>query len=319
MNKSKTALVLGATGGIGSELAYALLARGWSVNALVRDAHRAKKSSDPRIKLIEGDAMREADVIGAAQSASVIAHCVNPPGYKNWEKLVVPMIENSITAARASGARIVLPGTIYNFGLDAFPLISVASPQNPISRKGAIRVKLEQRLERAANDGIPVLIVRAGDFFGGKAGGNTWFAQGFVKPGKPLSSIQNPNSPNVAHSWAYLPDLAETMAELIERGPKRSFERFHFEGYHDATGDGMIEAIKDAAGNPSIPVRPFPWWLITLGSPFVPVFSEIREMRYLWNNGHQLDNKELIDTLGHEPRTPIAAAVRETLTHLGCI
>ncbi len=50
---------------------------------------------------------------------SVIVHAVNPPGYRDWEKLVLPMLNNAIAAAGAVGARIVLPGTVYNFGLDS--------------------------------------------------------------------------------------------------------------------------------------------------------------------------------------------------------
>src|SRR5690606_31022307 len=96
----------------------------------------------------------------------VIVHAVNPPGYRNWDRLVLPMIDNTIAAARAAGgARIVLPGTIYNFDPAKTPVISEISPQHPQSRKGAIRVELEERLRRAAPD-VPSLILRAGDFFG---------------------------------------------------------------------------------------------------------------------------------------------------------
>jgi hypothetical protein len=37
------------------------------------------------------------------------------------EVLLLPMLDNTITVARADGAGIVLPGTVYNFGPDAFP------------------------------------------------------------------------------------------------------------------------------------------------------------------------------------------------------
>ena len=36
-------------------------------------------------------------------------HAVNPSGYRNWATLVLPMIENTIAAARISGARVLLP------------------------------------------------------------------------------------------------------------------------------------------------------------------------------------------------------------------
>ena len=98
------------------------------------------------------------------------------------------MLDNTIAAARVTGARIVLPGTVYNFGPDAFPELRETSPQHPVTVKGGIRlVEMERRLHAAADAGTPVLIVRAGDFFGPKAA-NTWFSQGLQSSaGKPDS------------------------------------------------------------------------------------------------------------------------------------
>jgi len=319
MSPQKTALILGVTGGIGGQLSDALLAHGWAVVALVRNPAKAAKQCDPRVRLVAGDAMNAQDTRKAAEGVEVIAHCVNPPGYRDWDKLVLPMVENTIAAAKAVGARILLPGTIYNYGLDAYPDLRVASPQNPVSRKGAIRVELERRLEQASRDGVPVLIVRAGDFFGGKSAGSNWMSQGLVKPGKPLGSISSPNAPGVGHSWAYLPDLGETIALLLDRGAQTPFERYHFSGTYDATGDEMVDAIRTAAGKRDLKVRPFPWWIIILLSPFVTLFREMRELRYLWRYSTRLDNDELVAALGHEPRTPLVDAVRKTLTDLRCI
>ena len=147
MANGRTALVLGATGGIGGEVAARLVARGWRVRALNRNPAGMKPGED--IEWIAGDAMRKEDVLAAAQGASVILHGVNPPGYRDWDKLVLPMLESSIAAASATGARIILPGTVYNFGPDAFPLLSERSPQRPLTRKGKIRVEMERRLASA--------------------------------------------------------------------------------------------------------------------------------------------------------------------------
>lgn len=76
-------------------------------------------------------------VLAAAQGCAVIVHAVNPPGYRNWSKLVLPMVDNTIAAAQAQGATIVLPGTVYNFGPDTFPVLREASPQNqPANAQG---------------------------------------------------------------------------------------------------------------------------------------------------------------------------------------
>lgn len=312
----QTALVLGARGGIGGHITEALLGRGWKVRALVRDETRA--SRHPMMEWCIGDAMIAEDVLRAAQGVSLIVHAVNPPGYRNWETLVLPMLDNAINAAETVGARIVLPGTVYNFGPDAFPLLTEDSPQTPTTRKGKIRVEMEARLRAASTRGVPVLIVRAGDFFGPRAR-NNWFGQGLVEPGKPVRAISNPGRPGIGHQWAYLPDVAETMMRLLDRADELpTFAVFHMEGFWDVDGRQLPAAIERAVGH-HVKMKRVPWWMFRLCSPFVPLFKELVEMRYLWQGEVRMSNGKLLDFLGSEPRTPIDEAVFATLKDLECL
>jgi nucleoside-diphosphate-sugar epimerase len=317
MQNDRTALVIGATGGIGGEVAAALLADGWRVRGLSRTPGRAQARSE--IAWVTGNAMNFEDVRRAAEGATLIVHAANPAGYRDWDKLVLPMLDNTIAAARAVGARILLPGTIYNYGPDAFTMLREDSPQHPLTRKGSIRVEMERTLQQAAQEGVPVLIVRAGDFFGPHSG-NSWFSQGLVKPGKPVRSIMYPGKPDIGHAWAYLPDLAEAMVRLVELGDRlERFATYHFAGHWDADGTQMIAAIRRAVGNPDLPVRRFPWALATLLSPFVTLFREMRELRYLWQQPLRLNNSSLLQAIGTEPHTPLNEAVRKTLLGLNCL
>ena len=315
METARIALVLGATGGSGSEIASALVHRGWTVRGLVRDATRAHLAAG--IEWHEGDAMNANDVAKAARGVGVIVHAVNPPGYRNWNTLVLPMLDNTIAAARENNARIVFPGTVYNFGPDALPLLAESSPQQPETRKGAIRVQMEKRLEAAAVDGVRVLILRCGDFFGPRAG-NNWF-NAMVKPGQKLRSVSYPAQRDLPHAWTYLPDVGTTVALLLERENElAAFERFHFGG-HWVDGNTLMHAVRKAAANPKLPLRSFPWWLVTLASPFVTTFREVREMRYLWRQPLQLDNRKLVALLGAEPHTKLDTAIADTLQGMGCL
>ena len=322
MATGRIALVLGASGGIGGETARALTRHGWAIRALSRDAEKASRratAAGDHWGWVPGDAMDRASVVAAGKDASVIVHAVNPPGYRNWGGLVLPMIENTIEAARASGARVLLPGTIYNYGPDAFPVLSEDSPQHPATRKGAIRVKMELRLARAANAGVRSLVLRAGDFFGPQPG-QSWFSQGMVKPGKPVRTVTMPGRKGIGHSWAYLPDVAEAFARLAEREAGLAhFERFHFDGIWDADGLRMVEAIRRVAGDPGIKVKKLPWTLMSLMSPFNETVREMMEVRSLWQVPIRLDNARLVALLGAEPATPIGQAVEATLHGLGCL
>lgn len=317
-----TALVIGATGDFGDHITTVLLARGWRVRALNRrpDAAARAKPALVGAQWVKGDAMKPAEVIAAAEGCAIIVHAANPPGYRNWRGLALPMLKNSIAAAKASGARIVMPGNVYNYDPKLTPVIDETAPQRPRSAKGAVRVEMEELLEAAAAEHrVKSLIVRAGDFFGPRSD-NGWFAGQIVKPGKPVTGVVYPGVRAAAHAWAYLPDLAETAMRLIERRESLSdFAVFHFAGQVFHPGVAMAEAILRVAGNPKAPIRDFPWAMILAVSPVVPLFRELAEMRYLWRESLTLDNRRLVALLGAEPHTPIDVALRATLSDLGCL
>ena len=268
---------------------------------------------------VKGDALDRDSILAAAEGVDAIVHAVNPPGYKNWATLVVPMIENTIAAAKASGARILLPGTIYNYGADAFPVLREDSPQHATTLKGTIRIELEKRMQDAVADGVRSLILRCGDFFGPRSG-QSWFAQGMVKPKQPVTSITYPGAAGVGHDWAYLPDAAETFALLMDPEEElEPFARYHFRGDWDANGTEMIAAIRKAVGNDSIPVKGMAWFILKLAAPFNETMRELVATRPLWQTPIQLDNTRLVRFLGKEPHTALATAVEATLRGLGCL
>jgi nucleoside-diphosphate-sugar epimerase len=320
MTRPGTILVLGATGGIGSEGALAFSRRGWQVRALHRHPQAARADrTESNVEWVRGDAMNAADVVAAAKGARFILHGVNPPQYRNWASLAPTMLESSIAAAKASGARLLFPGSIYNFPPDGPLVLREDTPHRAVTRKGAVRIALEQRLAEAASEGVCSLVLRAGDFFGPQTGGS-WFSQALVKPGRPLHKITYPGPFEIGHSWAYLPDLAETFALLAEREAELGrFEVFHFRGHWFERGVEMAEAIRRVAGMPNLRIAHLPWWLVGAASPFVPLMRELWEMRYLWRVPMQLDNERLVSFLGQEPHTGVEEAVRTSLIGLGCL
>lgn len=313
----RLALVIGATGAVGSEVARALWARGWQVRALARNPSAAA-DREPGFDWVGGDAMNRSAVVAAAGDADLIFHAANPPLYRNWRGLALPMLANAVAAAEASGARLIFPGNLYNFGPDAWPLVAETAPQRPTTRKGAVRVEMETMLHEAGQRGVRSLVVRAGDFFGPSAV-NSWLAKVIAPTGKPVTRIVYPGPLEVGHAWAYLPDLAETIARLAEIETELpTTAALHFGG-HWVTGAELVEAVRQITDNPRLPARRFPWSLVGMAAPFVPFLSELWEMRYLWRHPVKLDNAKLVAVLGDEPQTPLIMAIKRTLSACGCL
>jgi nucleoside-diphosphate-sugar epimerase len=318
---AKIALVIGATGSFGGHAAAALQKHGWTIRALARDpdAARARVGANMPIEWVGGDAMVEADVLAAAAGARLIVHAANPPAYRNWPGLVLPMVRATVAAAKANGARVVLPGTVYNYAPDAGPRISEDAPQRPVTRKGGIRVEMERALRDAAGEGAKVLVVRAGDFFG-PAAPNSALGWLTIRRGARLRAVMTPGPREVGHAFAYLPDLAETVARLIDREDDLAdFETFHFAGHWLARGDDLAQSIRRVTGNARLPIWPFPYPLIWALAPVNETFRELLEMRYLWRRPIGLDNTSLVRFLGAEPHTPLDRAMTATLADMGCL
>ena len=91
------------------------------------------------------------------------------------------------------------------------------------------------------------------------------------------------------------------------------------DGHWDPDGTAIAEAIARAAGKPGLKARAFPWFAVVLASPFVSMFREVLEMRYLWREPLRMDNSRLVSVLGEEPHTPLQEAVKATLSGLGCL
>jgi nucleoside-diphosphate-sugar epimerase len=308
------ALILGLTGAIGGGIARALAQRGWSIRALTRRPAGNRPAFPFPVEWRHGDALDAASVRAAAEGTSLIVHGVNPPGYARWREDGLPMLDHAIAAAALANATLLFPANVYVYSTAAPAIVSETTPRNPTTRKGRVRLEMEERLELATReDGIRVIAIRAGDFFGPGAT-NSWFSQAFAKGGLAARALQPLTPAGIGHSWAYLPDLAESFARLVDiRHDLPRFTLLHFAGHEDKTGRAMVEAARHAIGKPDLPIRPFRWIWLWLGAPFSTFLREALEMRWLWQRGLALDNAALRRWLGEEPHTPLEQAVRAAL------
>jgi nucleoside-diphosphate-sugar epimerase len=302
-------LVLGAAGRLGHAAAEAFRDAGWTVAGFVRPGAASRAPSG--IDIVEGDALDRIAVAAAAQGADVVLHALNPP-YTEWPKFVLPHAYAAIEAAEAAGATLMFPGNVYNYGAGMPEVLDEATPMQPTTRKGKLRAEIEQRMHEAADRGVRMIIVRAGDFYG--RGRGSWFDLVITRDLR-HGRVIYPGPLDGVHPWAYLPDFAAAMVRLAEtRATLDAFATFGFAG-HAVTGQEMGAAIAAALGR-RLMVRRMGWWLVKTFGRLTALGRELAEMEYLWRTPHRLSGEKLKLALGCVPHTPFADAVAATLREL---
>ena len=317
-----TALVLGARGRFGEAAVRAFSQAGWNVVAQARRG--APDAATSGVTWLQGDVQDTAALAAAAGAAQVVVHALNP-AYTAWATQAVPLLDASLRVARTLGARLMMPGNVYNFGTAMPAVVHEGTPQQADSRKGRIRVVMEQRLAQAARAGsVQSVVVRAGEFFG--SGRGSWFDRALVKDIH-RGRMTYPGAQDVRIAWAYVPDLAQAFVRVADRGlddgALAPFEALHFSGHSLSASDwiGQLAPLAHQerwiADDEDIRCGALPWRLIRLGASVVPMWRELVEMQYLWNTPHALSGERLVQLIGAEPRTPLSLAACQALEALG--
>lgn len=261
---TQTVLILGGKGKIGAHAAAAFWNAGWQVRQYQRGT----------------------DMALAARGADVIVNGLNPPNYHNWAKLIPQVTAQVIAAAKASGATVIIPGNVYNYDSVGGEW-SEHSPQRPQTRKGKIRVQMERDY---AASGIQTIILRAGNFI--DPDHNRDIMGLFLMTGIAKGKLTAAGAKGVVTTYCYLPDWAQVAVMLAEkRAALARFEDVPFPG-HAFSIEELRQTVQEALGRP-VRLSAFPWWLMTLSSPFWELARELAEMRYLWHISHTLSGTKL--------------------------
>ena len=278
-------LILGASGKVGRHSARAFAAAGW-------DVRRFDRARD--------------DLMQAARGCDVIVHGMNPPDYHDWQGIMPAITRAVIEAARAAGACVILPGNVYHYG-DQGGVWSQDTPPNPVSRKGAIRLRMERDL---AASGVQTIVLRAGNFIDPE-GRDCVMARLYLRAlGR--GRITLPGPIDTRQAMCFLPDWARAAVALAER--RHSLARFEdvpFPGHTLSARD--IRDGLECLMQRRLSVAPFPWWLFTLTAPVWELAREMREMRYLWHTDHALCGARLAALLPGFAVTPLDRVLRQML------
>ena len=299
----KSVIILGAKGRFGRTALETFNNKGWRVSAFARHWEQNEKTSNTRY--LSGNAFDLKLLTRACMDHDVILNALNPK-YEDWEEMLPTITRNIISAGIASGATVMIPGNVYNYGNELPPVISEETPHVSNTKKGRLRIKMEQAYKDACADGLRTIVLRGGDFFEGKDTGN-WF-ETYITNKIDRGIVTYPGPLNSIHSWAYLPDVTRAMVELAERRHlMNGFEEFGFKGY-SVTGAELVKALEKACRR-ELRAKKFPWLLVRGMALFSRQIHEILEMRYLWQRPHEIDGKKLKDILPDFQATPFQSAV----------
>ena len=139
--------VTGATGHVGSALCRALVARGHSVNALVRPASAVLLARDCLAVL--GDALDASSYAEAIAPADTLVHLVGTPKPSPWKARQFREVDGaSLVAALEAAARASVRHLVY---------VSVAQPAPVMRAYVRVRAECEARIRAS---GLPATILR---------------------------------------------------------------------------------------------------------------------------------------------------------------
>ncbi|MBQ2262667.1 MAG: epimerase [Loktanella sp.] len=281
---TQTVLILGGTGKIGSHAAEAFWNAGWTVRLFNRKTD---------------------DMTQAAIGCDVIVNGLNPPAYYKWNVTIPAITSQVIAAAKASGATVIIPGNIYNYGNQPGTL-DENTPHLARTRKGRVRIDMEAAYRDA---GVPTIILRAGNFIDPQGNGDVM--QMFILREIAKGKVTYSDNPDALQAYCYLPDWARAAVQLAEmRDTLDRFEDIPFPGHAFTISD--LAAHFQGRGE-KIRLSTFPWWLMNLLAPFWSLAREMREMRYLYSMPHQISGAKLARLLpGFQP-TDLGMVMDDTL------
>ncbi len=297
--------VIVGKGPVGTTTAELLVARGHEVRVLSRSGGVSTDGVEHR----QVDATDAESLARAAAGAATLYNAANPP-YHRWPTDWPPLAAAILAAAERTGAALVTMSNLYGYGRPSGPM----TPDSPLAAtdaKGLVRARMWADALAAHEAGrVRVTEARAADFVGPQVPGE----QSHL--GRQLPTLRKGRrawvigNPDVLHSWAYLPDVAATLATL------GTDERALGRPWHVPTDAprSQREALTDlgaAMSAPRVRVSGIPWPVLRAAGLAVPVLREMLAIRHQWDQDYVSDATATTETFGLTA-TPWDEVVRAT-------
>jgi nucleoside-diphosphate-sugar epimerase len=300
-------VIVGA-GAVGRHTARHLIAAGHEVRMVTRSGAGPEMAG---LERVAADASDPEALTRLTEGAAALYNCANPGDYSTWAEVWPPLAASLLATAEATGAVLVTMSNLYGYGPVDGPMTE-STPLAATGKKGRIRAQMWTDALAAHEAGrARVTEARASDFWGPE-GGNDHLGQRFMPKllaGKRLNHIA---SPDVPHSWTYLPDVGRTLATLgtDERAWGKAW---HVPTLPPQTYRRMAELIAAEAGAPTPKISTIPHWLQRGLGVAVPLLRELEEVRHQFTEPFVLDSSATTEVFGLAP-TPLDEALTDTVT-----
>ncbi|MHB1955742.1 MAG: Rossmann-fold NAD(P)-binding domain-containing protein [Sulfobacillus sp.] len=154
-------VVLGARGRLGRALVTEVSSHGIVVTAVSRFPEAVSRSTPA----VRWECLSPEDSAGHRRLFSTATHVMDARNqrYDNWSQYP-KMISHTLQALQGTGARYLYIDNVYCYGPTGLDVISEDAPRHPSSRKGMIRLTVEEMVMNAKTI-EPVATIRFPDFY----------------------------------------------------------------------------------------------------------------------------------------------------------
>ncbi len=289
--------ILGSGGAIGSPLAKELLKYTNKVRLVARNPQKVNDTDE----IFKADLTNAAQVLKAVEGSEVVYLCVGLKySLKVWETAWPAIMKNVIAACVQCKAKLVFLDNMYMYSKEAISFMTEASPLDPPSRKGKIRLQIAQMLMDATAKGtLTALIARSADFYGPAVNTSGLKISVFDNFQKGKKAIWLTDATKI-HSFTYTPDIAKAAA-LLGNTADAYGQVWHLPtSAEKLTGEDFIKMI--AA---EMHIKPayniLSKFMMSLLGLFMPMLKELKKMQYQNDQDYFFDSSKFEKRFGFTP------------------
>jgi nucleoside-diphosphate-sugar epimerase len=301
--------IFGAAGAIGTVVGAELERRGIPFRVVGRSREKLERAFGKmkHAEIFPADLSEARSAGAAARGVDTIIYCVGLP-YPSHQLHPV-LMRVTLEAAKLVGvARLVLPSSVYSYGVPRSSTVPETHPREPHTRKGKYRKEQEDLVMAAhAAGALQGMIVRLPDFYGPHA--DIGLANPIFRAALAGKTANWAGPENTPHEFVYVPDAAPVIVDLASR-PDTYGEAWNLGGAGTINSMDFLTRIYRAVGR-APKYRVAGAKMLKFLGWFNPTMGEVVEMLYLQETPVILDDRKLLAKLPVH-KTPYDEGIRQT-------